>query len=278
MGDTSGRRRTGSLPEERRRAILDQVLSRPMVRADELASQLDVSIETVRRDLLALENEGLTRRVYGGATRPPANLAEPPFDQRIGTNMAAKQAMARLAASLVQPDSMLVLDIGTSVAEVARALPSTFHGRVITNSLLVAMQLAGRDGVELLVAGGTVRGGDLACHGSQADAFFGGFYGGIAFLGSGAVHPQIGLTDHHVDEVKARRIVLDHADARYVLADSTKLGQVAPVKVCDLSQLTGIITDDGADPATVQAFRAAGVSVLIAETASASDPATEARP
>ncbi len=270
QGPGRGRNRSAALPEERRRSIVELVRTRPLVRADELASHLGVSIETIRRDLHALEEAGLTRRVYGGVTRPPAHSFEAPFEQRRITNAEAKRAMARLAVSLVYPDSTIVLDIGTSVAEIARQLPAEFHGRVITNSILVAAELGGRAGMELLVTGGRVRLGDLACYGPHAEALLEGFYGGIAFLGSGAVHPAIGLTDHHIDEIPSRRIVIDHADEVYVMADSSKLGQVAPAKVCDLAALTAIITDDGVEPALRQAFAEAGVRLLIAPTLASS--------
>ncbi|MFI5258810.1 MAG: DeoR/GlpR family DNA-binding transcription regulator [Candidatus Limnocylindrales bacterium] len=278
MGNsTRERRRTASLPEERRRTILELVETQPLVRADDLAEQLGASVETVRRDLLALEQEGLTRRVYGGATRPVTHAVEPPFELRRVTRIAAKRAMARLAASLVNPETAVILDIGTSVAEIARVLPSSFHGRVLTNSFLAAMQLANRADIELYVSGGRLRGGDLACYGPHAEELFEGFYGGIAFLGSGGVHPQIGLTDHHVGEVRTRQIVLRHVDEAYVMADSSKLGQVAPVKVCDLSQLAGVITDDGVDPAIAQLLRDAGVRLLVGETLP-SDSETEGSP
>jgi DeoR/GlpR family transcriptional regulator of sugar metabolism len=172
--------------------------------------------------------------------------------------------MARLAASLVRPGSTVVLDIGTSVAEVARQLALTFQGRVLTNSLVAATELAGREGIELLVAGGRVRGGDLACFGAHAETLFADFYGGTAFLGSGAVHPQIGLTDHYIDEIPSRRIIIDRADEVYVMADASKLGQVAPVKVCEIAQLTAVITDDSINDEVERAFEDAGIRLLVA--------------
>ena len=275
MGTGQQRKRTATLPEERRRVILDQIDRQPIVRAEDLAARLGASIETVRRDLLALEQQGLTRRVYGGVTRPRAHPVEPPFEQRRLTRAPQKRAMAQLAISLVTPGTTLILDIGTSVAEIARQLPATYRGRILTNSLLVAFELAGREGIELLVSGGRVRGGDLACFGPHAEALFGGFYGGIAFLGSGALHPVIGLTDHYIDEIPSRRLILEHADEVYVMADSSKLGQIAPAKVCDLAALTAIITDDGVDGELEQAFGDAGVRLLIAPTLPSDDAAVE---
>jgi len=251
------------LPEERRMVILEQVERQPVVRAEHLAQRFGVSVETIRRDLAALEREGLTRRVYGGATRTGRKTEEAPFEQRRSANTEQKRAMAIQAGLLVSPGDMCIMDVGTSVAQVAAQLPRTFHGLVITNSILVSTELAGRDGVDVVLSGGRVRRGDLACYGSQAETFFGGFYGGKAFLGSGGVHPVVGLTDYYPEEVPMRRVILDHADQVYVMADSSKLGQVAPIKVCDLNHLTAVITDDGVDEVVARSFEKAGVRLIV---------------
>ena len=252
------------LPEERRLQIVDQVRARPLVRADELARRFGVSIETVRRDLDALQRDGLVRRVYGGATGLVPHTLEASFDQREALHVEAKRSIAQLAASLVGPADVLMLDVGTTVAELARALPADYRGRVLTNSLLVAAELGRRKGVEVEVAGGRLRGGDLACSGAHAEAFFSGWYADKAFLGSGGVHPDAGLTDYHPDEVSSRQVMLAHAAELYVLADSSKLGQVALRKVCDLDRVTAVITDDQARPKVVRQLEAKGVNLLVA--------------
>jgi DeoR/GlpR family transcriptional regulator of sugar metabolism len=256
--------RRGQLPTERRLEILELVRTRPIVRADELADHFGVSVETVRRDLIALERDGRTKRVYGGVTKSNGSSAEAPYEERRVAHEAEKEAMAGLAASLVEPGDMLLLDVGTSVARVASRLPMEYTGTVLTNSLVAATVLAGRQGIELLTSGGRVRPGDLACSGPATEAFFDGFFGGKAFLGSGGVHPNLGLTDYYPDEIATRRIMIDHANACYVLADSSKLGKVAMARVCDLSRVTAVITDDGVDEPTAKAFEQAGVQLLVA--------------
>jgi DeoR family fructose operon transcriptional repressor len=257
--------RKAQLPTERRLEILELVRSRPIVRADELAEHFAVSVETVRRDLIALEREGRTRRVYGGVTKSNGSSAEAPYEERKATHEPEKEAMARLAVSLVETGDLLVLDVGTSVARVASHLPTEYSGLVLTNSVLAATALSGRPGVEVLASGGRVRGGDLACSGPVTEAFFGGFFGGKAFLGSGGVHPSFGLTDYYPDEISTRRVMIRQADACYVLADSSKLGKIALAKVCVLSGVTAVITDDGVDDQTAREFERAGVQLMVAE-------------
>lgn len=264
--ETSDRRpRKAKLPEERKLYVLELLKTRRLIRAETLADDLGVSLETVRRDLLALEREGNIRRVYGGVAGVGTRPDEPPFDTRVVEHTDAKRSMAELAVSLIPQRSTIMLDVGTSVADVARHIPHSFEGRVITTSLIVAAELAGRPGLELVVAGGSIRGGDLACYGPETLAVLQNYYGGIAFVGSGGVDPNAGLTDHYRDEVSSRRIIMAQCDDVYVMADSSKLGVVAPVKVCDLRELTGIVTDAGADRSIVSAFEAAGTQVLIPE-------------
>jgi DeoR/GlpR family transcriptional regulator of sugar metabolism len=266
------RRAMATLPAQRRLEIIEQVRLQPMVRADELAELFRVSVETIRRDLIALEREGQTRRVYGGAMRSSHAPSEAPFERRRAANAEAKRAMGRLAASLIEPGDLVILDVGTSVVQVATHLAPSWRGLVLTNSLLVVGELAGREAVEVLASGGRVRSGDLACSGSHAEAFFGSFFGGKAFLGSGGVDRTAGLTDFYPDEIASRRIILDHADEAYLMADSSKLGRVALARVCALDRLSAIVTDDGVTDSMVRDLEAAGVKVLVAEVDRQSGP------
>jgi DeoR/GlpR family transcriptional regulator of sugar metabolism len=255
-----------ALPEERRLVIMEQVRSHSLVRPVDLADELGVSIETIRRDLMALEEDGLLRRVYGGATAATPRAFEPAFEKRRTLNRASKSAIGRLAAGLVEPGDTLILDIGTSVAELATELPLAFRGIVLTNSLLVANELVGREGIEVIASGGRVRPGDLACFGPVSEAFFRDYYADKAFMGCGGVDPVGGLTDYYPEEIASRRVILEHAAERYVLAESSKLGEVAFGRVCDLATLTAVITDDLADPSEVTRLEEAGLAVMIAST------------
>src|SRR5208282_533490 len=211
------------LPTQRRQAILAEVRQARAVSAEDLARRYGVSLETIRRDLRGLRDRGLLERVYGGALS--IRSTEGDFATRSTLHSDRKLAIAQLAASLIGPEETIVIDVGTTALEVARALPGGFRGRVLTNSVPAAMELSGRRDVELLLCGGQVRAGDGACGGAHAEAFFAEFYADRAFLGSGGVHPQAGLTDYYPAEVVVRRTIIDHTAATYVLADSSKLGK-----------------------------------------------------
>jgi DeoR family transcriptional regulator, fructose operon transcriptional repressor len=250
------------LPSQRRHAILAAVRAEDAASAEALARQFDVSVETIRRDLRALHSDGLLERVYGGATRPSGRSSEGTFSARSVRNIERKRAVAALAASLIEPDDTVVIDVGTTALEVAKALPPAFRGRVLTNSVPVAMALTERPELDLMLCGGQVRTGDAACSGAHAEAFFGEFYADKAFLGSGGVHAQAGLTDYHPPEVATRRTIIAHAAASYVLADSSKLGAIAVHRVCPLGRVTAVLTDSEAGAEVLGSLTAAGCTVL----------------
>lgn len=254
------------LPSQRRQAILESVRASEVASAESLARRFKVSVETIRRDLRALQSDGLLERVYGGAARPSGRSSEGSFTARSLRNADSKRAIALLAASLVKPDDTVIIDVGTTALEVARALPGSFRGRVITGSVPVAMALVQRTGVDLMLCGGQVRAGDGACSGAHAEAFFAEFYADKAFLGSGGVHPDAGLTDYYPPEVVIRRTIIAHTASSYVLADSTKLGTIAVHRVCALDDITAVITDDH-DADAVTTLTTAGVTVLCAPAA-----------
>ncbi|CAN5678432.1 DeoR/GlpR family DNA-binding transcription regulator [soil metagenome] len=251
------------LPVERHEAIAEAVGAAQAVSTDELVRRLGVSAETVRRDLALLEEKGVLRRVHGGAA-PVAErrVVEPTFTERSMIHHQAKAQMARVAAGLLENGQTVIIDIGTTAVAVAQAIPRSFVGTVVTPSLPVAVELADRPDVEVLLAGGRVRAGDLACSSAFTKNFFADIYADIALLGSGGVHAEAGLTDFHLDEIDVRRAIIANSARSYILADSSKVGQVAPFRVCGLSAVDGLITDQNTDPAVTAAFEEAGGAVL----------------
>ena len=246
------------MPTQRRQAILAEVRKASAVSAENLAALFGVSVETIRRDLRQLRDQGLLERVYGGALS--VQSTEGTFTARSTRHHDRKRAIAALAAGLIRPQDTVIIDIGTTALEVARALPADFRGRVLTNSVPVAMELSAREEIELLLSGGQVRSGDAACYGAQADAFFAQVYADKAFLGSGGLHAEAGLTDYYPHEVAARRVMIAHAGASYVLADSSKLGKVAVHRVCALTQVTAVITNEDSSKASAEAADALGAA------------------
>jgi DeoR family fructose operon transcriptional repressor len=253
------------LVAERHSRIVRSLRASTVASTEELALELDVSAETIRRDLVALELQGALTRVRGGAAIGLTSIAgqEPPFVDRTDLAREGKARIGRAAAALAPAGGTLVIDVGTTALAVARALAPDICGTVATASLLAAVELADRPGLEVLVSGGRLRSGDLALSNSTTAAFFADFHADVAFLGSGGVDAAIGLTDFHLDEAAVRRTIISNSAASYVLADATKLGRVARHRVVDLFGLAGLITDEEPSAEIRAAIEDGGGRVII---------------
>lgn len=252
------------LPEERRLQVAALLRRDARVRVEELADRFAVSGETIRRDLKVLEDRGLARRVYGGAVTADGR---PRADDRHATRhdtRRAERAIAAAAAALVEPGETVMLGLGALLTETARALPADFAGRALCASVSAATVLAARPGVEVHLAGGLLRRADLACTDDSAERFFDRFFARRAFLAADGLDPRAGLTCAHLDEVPVLRALIRQAAECYVLADAARLGTIAVGRVAGLAELTGVITDDAADPDLVHALEHGGARVLIA--------------
>jgi len=254
------------LPVERRDRIRADLKRSSVVNAHDLSRELDVSLETIRRDLAELEKTGILVRVHGGATSSmPKRGDEASFSERSGAATEAKALIGSAAAALIESGQTIFMDVGTTVLGVARAMPHDFSGVVATCSLLVAAELAERPNIEVLVSGGRLRRGDLSLSNAQALDFFADLHADIAFLGSGGIDAEAGLTDYHLDEVAVRKVMMHNAAHAYVLVDSSKLGRVARHKVADFSEFDGVITDQQPPSDIQEAISAAHGKVILPE-------------
>jgi len=231
------------LATERHARILRLVASRKVASTEELASQLQVSAETIRRDIRALDRLGQLRRVRGGAAAVSVAIGEPRVEERQLLRREEKAAIGRLAAGLLEDGQTVILDLGTTAMEVARAIAPRFRGVVVTNSLLVAGELAAYRDIDVLVCGGRVRAGDLALSNATSVDFFNSLNADLALVSSGGVDAVHGLTDFYLDEIATRRAMLRNSKRAFVLADSAKFGVVAPHFVAELGTELGLITD-----------------------------------
>ncbi|MFV0429525.1 MAG: DeoR/GlpR family DNA-binding transcription regulator [Arachnia sp.] len=250
------------LATERHARILDVVSVRRVASTDELATHLGVSPETIRRDIRALDQQGQLRRVRGGASASTARSGEPRLEERQTLNRAAKETIGRLAADILENGQVVILDLGTTAVEVARAIVPRFRGTVATSSLHVAGELASSRDIEVLVCGGRVRSGDLALSNSFAVDFFAGLNADVALVSSGGLDAEHGLTDFYLEEVASRRVMLRNSRRCFVLADSSKFGIVAPHFVAEPGRNLGLIAERNPGGQLEQEILARGGAII----------------
>lgn len=248
---------------KREAQILEVVRLRRSCTIGELAAQLAVSDETVRRAIKPLVARGLVHKVHGGIVLPEP-LQEPPFQRRMQVQQAAKQRIAALAAKQVNDGDSLILDNGTTTAYLALALANHSNLFIVTNSAEIARTLAARRVNRVYMAGGELRADDAAAFGEAAHDFVEQFQVQHAFLSVGAISSRNGFMDFHLCEAEYSRVVMRRAERKIVIADSSKFERKGFVKVCDLDRVDMLITDAPPPAEVAERLAAADVEVLIA--------------
>jgi len=261
---------------ERRHTILEMVRSSGAVSLKELAATVGSSEVTVRRDLRALEADGLLDRKRGGASMPGALSHEPSYLQKSRVAAPAKAAIAMVAAALVDEGDAIALGAGTTTLELARRLTRVRELTVVTNSVLVATALASSQS-EVIVTGGMLRGATFALVGTGAEHSLSGLRVRRAFLSGNGLTASRGLSTPNTAAAAVDRAIARTAQEVVVLADHTKLGIDTTVQTVPVDRMAHVVTDELADVEELAALRAAGVAVHVAPYA-ASPGADEADP
>lgn len=250
------------LPHERHARILDQARNRSRVEVSVLADELDVTSETIRRDLTLLERRGLLRRVHGGAVHIERLGYEPSIIAKREHRAAEKLRIGRAARDFLPDGGAILIDAGTTTMELVRQLPSDLALTVVTNSLQAAAHLAELPRVELLLLGGRLRDVTGASVGAWTRNALAGLRVDVAFMGTNGITPDMGLTtpDQSEAEVKAAMVA---AAARVVcLADHSKVGLVQLCRFASLDVVDVVVTDSGLEQELADELAAAGPEVV----------------
>ncbi|WP_073483616.1 DeoR/GlpR family DNA-binding transcription regulator [Streptoalloteichus hindustanus] len=245
---------------DRQEMILRALREADRVSVTELAALTGCSEMTIRRDLDALERDGLLRRVRGGAVSALTG-EETPFPVRGRQHVAAKRRIAAAVAELVDDGESLVLDSGTTAVEVARLLRDR-RLTVLPLCLHSATVLAGAERVRLLLPGGDVRPTELAFTGPLTEHAFRQLRFDTLVLGCCGITARDGVTAHDLAEGQVKRAAVAASSRVIAVADGSKLGRTSFGRVCGLEEVDLVVTDVDAPAEQVEALRAAGVEVL----------------
>lgn len=249
---------------DRRNQIVEMITRQRTVKNSELMERFDISIETVRRDLEYLEEQGHLRRVYGGAVVNIAMGSEPEYANRAQHLSKEKAAIAAEATKLIAPRETIYLGVGTTVQAMAQYMKSFSEVTVFTNALRTAVELSELQGCTVILPGGQVRAKELTLSGFPAEENFDHFNVDKAFIGIGGI-TDTAVTDFHIGEARLHRQMIKNARQSIVLADSSKLGVRAMNNICALNEIDVVVTDGGAPKQIVKALEQAGVKVIIAK-------------
>jgi DeoR/GlpR family transcriptional regulator of sugar metabolism len=249
-----------TLPGERQQTILRLLREQGRVFSAQLAVQMAVSEDSIRRDLRDLASQGLCRKVHGGAL--PAAPDFPPLPARHAQQTAQKRALAVAAVAQVRPGNCILLDAGSTNSAIAACLPQQQGLHVITNAPDIALALMARGGIEVSLIGGRLDPRAGACIGAQALEAVSGLRADLCFIGTCAVDAEAGLWAIDGEEAPLKRALLAASSRCIAVATNDKLGTQAAYRVGGLEQIDLLVIEHDAPDAQAQAFQQRGVDIL----------------
>jgi DeoR family transcriptional regulator, fructose operon transcriptional repressor len=250
--------------EERHQEILQRARENGRVDVASLAVELDVTPETVRRDLSTLERAGLVRRVHGGAIAIERLGFEPAVSARESLLTAEKTRIGKAALAELPDSGAILLDAGTTTRQLADMVPTDVELTVVVNSPLLATILARRSNLTVIMLGGRVRGRTMAAVGDWATAVLASIHVDVAFMATNGISVERGLTTPDPTEAATKAAMIAAARRTVLLADHTKIGNDYFARFGDLDAVDTFITDTGAEAELVDEISEAGPRVVLA--------------
>lgn len=251
--------------ESRQEQILDLLRSQEAVEVEDLAERFGLTTQTIRQDLRDLDDRGLLKRTHGGARRL-ASVAGRDYSERRSFRGQEKRAIGELAASLIPSNCSLTLNIGTTTEQVARSLVGHSDLMVISNNINIITLLSGSKNKDLVLVGGRVRQSDGAVVGEDAVEFIARYKVDYAVIGASSLDSDGAVLDFDAREVSVARAILKNARTRILVADSSKFGVNAPVRICEVADVDFVVTDAAPPRSFAAAANAGQTKILVAET------------
>ena len=256
---------TSSKRVRRLSQMVDAIGENEELSVEQLTDMFSSSPATIRRDLTLLSEQHLVQRTHGGA-RPLGSAREVPVLFRDSRFRDSKRLIARAAVDLIPAARMAIaISGGTTTAEVARLLAERSQLSVVTNSVSIASLLAPFQQLRILLTGGLLRPQSLELVGALAENTFNSVNIGIAILGADGVSAAEGVTTHDETEARTNHAMVDRAPRTIVVADGSKVGQVAMARMADITEVAVLITDSSADAQALESIRIAGVEVIVVD-------------
>lgn len=249
------------LAEQRQKYILEHLAAKGALAISDLVAALSVSRETVRRDLNQLADRGLLVLTHGGALA--AERTEPHVDVRAGVNAEGKRAIGVRAAELVPDGASMILDYGTTTRAVAQALHAHQNLVVYTNDIAIALMLGRRNGNRVVVLGGELLDHQDATSGWDTIEQLARYHTDFAFIGIGGMSAE-GISEYSRGAAEVRARMLQCARLPCVVADHTKFGTHAGVRISYFERARWLISDMAPEPPLGDALRGMGPELVIA--------------
>jgi DeoR family transcriptional regulator of aga operon len=253
------------LAEERRQKIQEIVQENGRITIEEIVGKFGVSAVTARADLDVLAKRGSAMRSHGGAVRQLNPVVDYPLRFKETIHHAEKVRIAHAAVQMIKPHQTIILDSGTTTAQVARQIKTSriHHLTVITNALNVAYELAETEGVSLIMIGGILRRSSSSFVGPQAEHMLQDLHADHLFLAVDGLDPEVGFSTPDILEAQLNTVMIRVANEVTVVTDASKFGRRSLSLIGRIECARRIITDNRLDAETAESLRAKGLKLVI---------------
>ncbi len=250
---------------DRRSTILDIINQKGKIHVDELSKVFSVSEVTVRNDLKKLEKDGFLRRTHGGALKANNVAFDMTLMEKAKKHAEEKRAIGAKAAEMIYEGDTIILDSGTTTFEIARSIKEKkMKGiTVITNALNIATELAGIEGIGVVLTGGMLREKSFSLVGPHSEQTLKDYFGDKLFLGVDGICTDYGITTPNLLEAQVNRLMVERSNEVIVVTDSSKFGRRSLCLIVDLNNVDKIITDRGISEDDLNTLRSKEVEVCL---------------
>ncbi|MCE4048728.1 MULTISPECIES: DeoR/GlpR family DNA-binding transcription regulator [Bacillaceae] len=251
-------------PLERQKRIIELLMVKKVLKMTELTSELGISVDTLRRDIQTLTNEGKIEKIYGGVKLVESFLGESTMGERMVSHLTEKESIALTCSNLINDGDCIFLDSGSTTYQIAKYIKNKKNLTVVTNSIPIITELMTSD-VELIVIGGKIRKEENSV--VTFDYLFNFQELNIykAFICTSGITLEKGISDYNLEEVLTRKKMIEISKEIYVAADSSKFGKDVTVSIAPLESIDYIITDANLSDSIVEQFRETNCTLILAE-------------
>lgn len=249
-------------PLERQKKIIELLMIKKVLKISELTEELEVSVDTLRRDLNLLTKKGKIEKIYGGVKLVESKFGESSMDERLISHLQEKELIAQKCCEYINDGECIFIDSGSTTYQIAKYIKNIKNLTVVTNSIPVVMELINSD-VELIIIGGKIRRNEKSVIAYDYLFNFKELNLLKAFIGASGITIEKGISDYNLEEANTRKKIIDLSKEIYVTADSTKFGKDVTIGIAPLDKIDYIITDSNLNKNWVDQFKKTNTNLIL---------------
>jgi DeoR family fructose operon transcriptional repressor len=250
-------------PLERQKKIIELLMIKKVLKMTELTEELNISVDTLRRDINALVKQGKAEKIYGGIQLIESKVGESSIDERMIGRLKEKESIAQACSELIHDGDCIYIDSGSTTYQISKYIKSKKKLTVITNSIPVVHELMNSD-IEVIIIGGKVRKSERSIVTYEYLFNFNQLNIQKAFICASGITIEKGISDYNVEEAITRKNMIELSNEVYVAADSTKFGRDVTIGIAPLDKIDYMITDQHINQNFIHEFKKTSTNLIIA--------------